>query len=102
MSVKSTVQQFTGNYRVISSIVPHINKIVKKKSEDELFESLIDDNKFELLMDEIYNKLPPHVKLKVKKDDLKPIISQTKDGLLKKKKYKKKLEEYKAKLEKRK
>lgn len=102
MSIKSTVQQYTGNYKLISSVVPHLNKIVKSKSEDEIFESLIDDDKFDVFMDEVYNKLPAHIKLRLKKEDLVPVISQTKSGLLKKKKYRKKLEEHKSKLEKRK
>lgn len=102
MSIKSTVQQYTGNFKVIQSVIPHLNKIVKSKSEDQIFNALIDDSKFDDFMDEMYNKLPAHVKLQVTKEQLVPVISSTKDGLLKKKKFKKKLQEHEAKLAKRK
>ena len=49
-------------------------------------------------MDEVYNKLPAHIKLKVKKEQLVPLINDAKAGLLKKKKFKKKLEEHEKKL----
>jgi uncharacterized membrane-anchored protein YjiN (DUF445 family) len=102
MSIKSTVQQFTGNFKAIQSVIPHLNKIVKSKSEDEIFEALIDDTRFDAFMDEVYNRLPAHVKLQIKKEQLIPIISSTKAGLLKKKKFKKKILEHEAKLAKRK
>lgn len=94
MSIKQNIQQYTGNFKAVASIVPHLNKIVKSKSEDEIFEALIDDQKFDDFMSDVYNKLPPHVKMKISKDKLVPHLQTVKAGLLKKKKFRKKIEDY--------
>lgn len=95
MSIRTAVHQFTGNFKAVASLVPHLNKVVKSKSEDEIFEALIDKDKFDEFMSEVYNKLPAHVKLKVTKEQLLPLLENTKNELLKTKKFKKKLEAYK-------
>lgn len=95
MSVKSNLKYLANNsneiIRMASQMIPHIKRRLKKYSDEEMRESMKDDDKMNNLADDLYEHMPTHIKLKVKKEDFMKFIFANKQKLMKKKSAQKKV-----------
>jgi uncharacterized protein (DUF362 family) len=77
------------NYSAIktaSKLTAYIGIFVKRKGVQNVFKKMQDDNSFDELVVEIYETLPPDVKLKVSLSGFKPAMLESRNKILKSKK----------------
>ncbi len=83
----------TGHLKYVNETIPYIKKILitLKYSEDDLKEIVKDEEKLNEFSKVLYEKLPVHLKLKVKESDFLNLMAAKSKEVLKKKKNKKKV-----------
>jgi len=72
-------------------MIPQIKKRLKKYSDEEMREAMKDDEKMQVLANDLYEHLPSYIKIKVKEEDFLKFIISNKQKLMKKKGAKKKV-----------
>ena len=95
MSVKGNLAYLANNsselIKMAGEMIPHIKKRLKKYSDEEMREAMKDDEKMQVLANDLYEHLPSYIKIKVKEDDFLKFIISNKQKLMKKKGVKKKV-----------
>ncbi len=95
MSVKGNLAYLANNsselIKMAGEMIPHIKKRLKKYNDEEMREAMKDDEKMQILANDLYNHLPSYIKIKIKQDDFLKFIIANKQKLMKKKGAKKKV-----------
>ena len=90
MSIKQTFNNVSDFVKAANDIVPHLKKLVKSMGDDKIKEALSTEENMAKFAEDMYAKMPNHVKMKCSYDTFLKVIVENRNKIMKKKSNQKK------------
>lgn len=91
MSIKQTFQNVSDFVKVANEVVPHLKNMVKSMGDEKLKEALSTEENMKVFAENLYAKMPSHVKMKCSYDVFLNVIIANRTKMMKKKSNQKKV-----------
>jgi hypothetical protein len=91
MTIKQTFQNVGDFVKVANDVIPHLKKMIKAMGDDKLKEALSTEENMKVFAQDLYQKMPTHVKMKCSYEVFLNVIIANRTKMMKKKSNQKKV-----------
>jgi len=91
MSMKQTFSNVSDFVKVANEVVPHLKTMIKSMGDEKLKEALSTEDNMKIFAENLYEKMPSHVKMKCSYEVFLGVIVSNRNKMMKKKSNQKKV-----------